>query len=461
MKPFAHRIAVALSICLTASALFSAPAARADVAPLLQSQVPTLAPMLKKVLPAVVNIRTIGHVEAQQTNPLLNDPFFRRFFGIPNQPAPQERETQSVGSGVIVDAAKGYVLTNHHVVAQADTIKLILQDQRELDAKVVGSDPETDIAVLKVEDGALTDLPIADSDSLEIGDFVVAIGNPFGLGQTVTSGIVSALGRTTQLGGYQDFIQTDASINPGNSGGALVNLRGELVGINSQIVSRSGGNIGIGFAIPINLARTVMDQLIEHGDVQRGKLGILGQPLTPDLAKAFGLDSPRGALVAQVLPDTPAAKAGLKAEDIILEVNGKEIRNFNQLRNEIGLMRVGDKVKLTVLRGGKRKKLTAEIGADKDLASAGARVHPRLDGATIGPIDEAHPLAGKVEGVQVSDVAPRSAAARAGLRPGDIITSVNRRGVKDMAEFRDYAENADQLLLHVRRGGGALFLLIQ
>ena len=455
MKPFAYPFAV-ISLAL-AGALTPA---HADVAPLLKSQVPTLAPMLKPVLPAVVNIRTTGKVSSQAEHPLLNDPFFRRFFGVPNQ-QPQERETQSVGSGVIVDAKKGYVLTNHHVVAQADSIKIILKDQRELDAKIVGSDPETDVAVLKVEGDNLTDLPIANSDELEIGDFVVAIGNPFGLGQTVTSGIVSALGRTTQLGGYQDFIQTDASINPGNSGGALVNLRGELVGINSQIVSRSGGNIGIGFAIPINLARTVMDQLIEHGDVQRGKLGILGQPLTPELAKAFGMDRPRGALIAQVLPDSPADKAGLKAEDIILEVNGKDIRNFNQLRNEIGLMRVGEKVKLTVLRGGKRKTLTAKIGADADQAAAGERVHPRLEGANLGPIDEQHPLAGQVEGVMVGDVLPRSAAARAGLRPGDIITSVNRRPVTNMEELRARADGAEQLLLHIRRGGGALFLLIQ
>ena len=433
--------------------------ARADATPFLSSEVPTLAPMLKQVLPAVVNIRTSGTVEAQGQNPLLNDPFFRRFFGVPNQP--QERETQSIGSGVIVDSAKGYILTNAHVVAGADSIKIILNDLREIDAKLIGADAETDVAVLKVEDQGLSSLRIANSDNLEIGDFVVAIGNPFGLGQTVTSGIVSALGRTTQLGGYQDFIQTDASINPGNSGGALVNLRGELVGINSQIVSRSGGNIGIGFSIPINLARVAMDQLIEYGDVQRGKLGIIGQPLTPELAKAFGLKDSQGALIAQVLPDTPAEKAGLKAEDIILEINGKEVRNFNQLRNEVGLMRVGEKVKLVVLRDGRRKRITAEIGSDVAATSAGAQVHPRLQGAGFGPIAPEHPLAGKIEGVMVQDIEPRSPAARAGLRPGDVITSVNRKPVSNVQQFSELADGSGQLLLHIRRGNGALFILVQ
>lgn len=433
--------------------------AQADASALLQQQVPTLAPMLKEVLPAVVNIRTIGHVEQRPANPLLNDPFFRRFFGVPDRP--REQETQSIGSGVIIDAKSGYILTNHHVVAQADSIKVILNDLREIDATLVGSDPETDVAVLKVDDDKLRAVPIADSDRLEIGDFVVAIGNPFGLGQTVTSGIVSALGRQTQLGGYQDFIQTDASINPGNSGGALVNLRGELVGINSQIVSRSGGNIGIGFAIPINLATAVKDQLIEHGDVKRGKLGVIGQPVTPDLARAFGMDEPRGALVARVVPDSPAEKAGIKAEDIIVEVNGKEIRNFNQLRNEIGLLRVGEKVKLVVLRDGRRKRITASIGEDELTAAAGDRVHPRLEGASLGPIEGEHPLAGKVEGVLVQNVEQRSPAARSGLRPGDVITSVNRVAIGSVEDFRRAADGAAQLLLHVRRGNGALFLVIQ
>ena len=269
------------------------PVANAEASPLLQSSMPTLAPMLKGVLPAVVNISVATKAEAQ--SPLMMDPMFRRFFGIPDQ-APQNRSLnpQAAGSGVIVDAKKGYILTNHHVVAQAEKIEVNLSDRRTVDAILIGSDPETDIAVLKVDAKNLTALPIADSNMLEVGDFVVAIGNPFGLGQTVTSGIVSALGRITGAEGYQDFIQTDAAINPGNSGGALINLRGELVGINSQILSRSGGNIGIGFAIPTSLATGVMDQLVEHGDVKRGRIGIGGQSLSPELATAFGLERGQG-----------------------------------------------------------------------------------------------------------------------------------------------------------------------
>ncbi len=453
-----QRMLLVGAIALTSIALFP-PAARADAGALPMQQVPTLAPMLKRVLPAVVNIRTIGTAETgAPANPLLDDPFFRRFFGIPNQP--REQETVSIGSGVIIDAKAGYVLTNHHVIADADTIKVILNDQREFDAKLVGSDPETDVALLKIEDDNLQALPIADSDTLEVGDFVVAVGNPFGLGQTVTSGIVSALGRHTQLGGYQDFIQTDAPINRGNSGGALVNLRGELVGINSQILSSSGGNIGIGFAIPINLAMAVKSQIIKYGDVRRGKLGIIGQPLTPDLARAFGLKEPTGALVARVIPGSPADKAGLQAEDIILEVNGKPIRDFNHLRNEIGLMRVGEKVTLTVLRDGRRKRLTARIGEDEQQTADGSRIHPGLAGAQLGPIVEDHPLAGKLKGVLVQDVDPRSPAARAGLRPGDVITSVNRKPIDSVDELRRAAAGAPQLLLHLRRGNGALFLVL-
>ncbi|MDI3259412.1 MAG: trypsin-like peptidase domain-containing protein, partial [Sinobacteraceae bacterium] len=285
------------------------------LAPSAPGQVPSLAPMLKNVLPAVVNIAVRSKVQIQ--NPLLNDPFFRRFFNIPDQP--QEREEQAIGSGVIVDATKGYILTNNHVVAQADKVVVRLNDDRQFDAKIIGTDPQTDLAVLQIKADKLTALPLGDSDKLQVGDFVVAIGSPFNLRQTVTSGIVSGLGRTTDMddGSYQDFIQTDASINPGNSGGALVDLRGELVGINSQILSSSGGSIGIGFAIPINLAKSVMSQLIAYGKVERGRIGIVGQDLTPELAKALGLKIEHGALVSRVLPGSPAAHAGLKAEDVI------------------------------------------------------------------------------------------------------------------------------------------------
>lgn len=418
--------------------------------------------MLKNVLPAVVNISVTS--KAEMRNPLMEDPFFRRFFGEPG-PQPQQREAQSIGSGVIVDAVKGYVLTNNHVVDQADTIKVRLSDDRELEAKLIGKDPDTDIAVLQIKPVNLKALVMSDSDRLEVGDFVVAVGSPFGLRQTVTSGIVSALSRQTGIteGGYEDFIQTDASINPGNSGGALVNLKGELVGIPSNIYSRSGGNIGLGFAIPVNLAKSVMGQLVEFGATQRGRIGIVGQDLTPELAKAFGLSSGRGAVVAQVVPGSPAAKAGLKSEDVILEANGKEIQNFAQLRNLVGLMRVGDKVELKTVREGKPRNTTVTIGKDTEQALAGNKLHPQLEGATFAPRDESNtPDSDDARGVVVQKVDPRSPAARTGLRPNDIIIGVNRKPVNSMADFDKLAGvKSGSLLLHVRRGNGALFLLLQ
>ncbi len=432
---------------------------RADVPPGVLGTTPTLAPMLKGVLPAVVNVSVTSKVEIQ--NPLMQDPFFRHFFGVPDEP--QEREAQSIGSGVIIDAAKGYVLTNHHVVEQADTIKIRLTDDRVLDAKLIGSDPDSDLAVLQVKGDKLKALPFADSEQIEIGDFVVAIGNPFGIGQTVTSGIVSALGRSGLGNAYENFIQTDASINPGNSGGALVNLKGELVGINSQIVSRTGTNVGIGFAIPSNQARYVLNEIIAHGSVERGRIGIGGQNVTPELAKAFGLPAARGAVITQVVPDSPAAKAGLKAEDIILEADGREVRDFDQLRNLIGLHRVGDRVELKVLRDGKPRGVTVVAGKNTEQAAAGAKLHPRLAGALFAPVDEnTAPEQGDVRGVVVQRIQPRSPAARLGLRQGDIIIGVNRQRIAGMKDFEKLA-GADQkeLLLHVRRGNNAFFIVVQ
>jgi len=425
---------------------------------------PSLAPMLKEVMPAVVNISVTSKAELQ--NPLLQDPFFRRFFGAPEeQQQPQEREAQAIGSGVIVDAVKGYVLTNNHVVEQADSVTVRLSDDREFEAKVVGKDPGTDIAVLQIKADKLTALKMANSDQLQVGDFVVAIGSPFGLRQTVTSGIVSGLSRQTGIseGGYEDFIQTDASINPGNSGGALVNLRGELVGIPSNILSRSGGNIGIGFAIPTNLAKSVMGQIVEFGTLQRGRVGVNGQDLTPDLAKAFGLTSTRGAVVTRVLPKSPAEKAGLKSEDIILEANGRTIENFAQLRNLIGLQRIGEKVDLKVLRDGKTRNVSVTIGKEEEVAADTAGLHPQLKGATFSALDEATQRAnGDNRGVQVQAIAPGSPAARSGLRPGDVVIGVNRRPVENLADFQKLASpQAPELLLHVRRGQGALFILIR
>jgi Do/DeqQ family serine protease len=455
-----NRTAPLAALALT-FALGAALPARADVPAGMLGGTPTLAPMLKGVLPAVVNVSVTSKVEIQ--NPLLQDPFFRRFFGVPDD-QPQEREAQAIGSGVIIDAAKGYVLTNHHVVEQADSIKIRLTDDRVLEAKLIGSDPDSDLAVLQVPSSGLKALPFADSDKIEVGDFVVAIGNPFGIGQTVTSGIVSALGRTGLGNAYENFIQTDASINPGNSGGALVTLKGELVGINSQIVSRTGGNIGIGFAIPSNQARFVLNEILQHGSVVRGRIGIQGgQEMTPELAKAFGLSTLRGAIIGDVVPDSPADKAGIKGGDVILEVNSHEVRDFGHLRNLIGMMKVGDRIDLKLLREGKPRTVSVIVGKNTEQAEAGGKLHPRLAGAVFAPADEnTAPSAGDARGVVVQRIQPRSPAARLGLRQGDIVIGVNRQRITGMQDFEKLA-GADQkeLLLHVRRGNNAFFIVVQ
>jgi Do/DeqQ family serine protease len=448
---------------------------RADIPPALlagsSGQVPSLAPMLKTVLPTVVNIAVSSKVQIE--NPLLNDPFFRRFFNVPPGQQPQEREEQAIGSGVIVDAARGYVLTNNHVVDKAEKIKVRLNDDRQVDAKLIGKDPQTDLAVLQIKVEGLTALPLGDSDALQVGDFVVAIGSPFNLKQTVTSGIVSGLSRNAggEDGSYQDFIQTDASINPGNSGGALINLRGELVGINSQILSGSGGSIGIGFAIPVNLAKSVMSQLIASGKVDRGRIGIVGQDLTPELVKALGLkENTHGALVAKVGAGTPADKAGLKDGDVVIQANGRTIKNMPELRNLIGLLKVGDKVEMTVLREGGTRQFTVVVGKTPEekvgaaeessgkegAAGAGKGLNPKLKGATFGA-----PQDSDIKGVQVTEVEPGSPAADAGLRPGDIIAKVNNHSIGGLGDFQKYAGGEGDLLLYVRRGEGALYLALQ
>jgi serine protease Do/serine protease DegQ len=323
-------------------------------------EVPTLAPVLKEAMPGVVNIAVRGTIPVKD-NPLYGDPFFRRYFDLPERPP--EREFQSAGSGVIVDAERGYVLTNNHVIAQADQVTVGLHDGRRLKAELVGTDPEVDIALLKVPAEDLVAVPLGDADKLEVGDFVVAIGNPFGLGQTVTSGIVSALGRSgLGIEGYEDFIQTDAAINPGNSGGALIDLRGRLIGINTAIVGPSGGNVGIGFAIPVNMAREIMEQIVAYGTVRRGQLGVVVQDLTPELAEAFRLDVSRGAVIADVAPGSSAERSGLARGDVIVAVDGASIRDAGHLRNRIGLLRLGERVDLTVIREGERLSVTARTG---------------------------------------------------------------------------------------------------
>lgn len=330
---------------------------------------PTLAPMLQQVTPAVVNIAVLSRQPAQD-NPLLRDPFFRRFFNIPDVP-PQGAPRMSAGSGVIVDAQHGYVMTNNHVVANGVEVHVTLKDRRRFKAEVIGTDPATDIALLRIDADHLTEVRFGDSDELEVGDFVIAIGNPFGLGQTVTSGIVSALGRQSGLRveGYEDFIQTDASINPGNSGGALVNLRGELIGINTAIVAPAGGNVGIGFAVPSDMAKSVMDQLMRYGEVRRGQLGVSVQDVTPDTAESLGMNQASGALINMVVNGSPAERSGLRTGDVILALDGKPVEDASDLRNRLGLVPLGSRVDLTVLRSGRTLSISSTVARQQPPAA--------------------------------------------------------------------------------------------
>ncbi len=420
-------------------------------------QLPSLSPLIKEVGPSVVNISTFT-TQTMRQNPLLNDPFFRRFFNIPpDQKMPQSRRTQSAGSGVIINAKEGTVITNHHVIDGADEIHVGLEDGRSYKATLIGSDPEVDIAVLQLEEFEdLIDIKIANSDGLEVGDFVIAIGNPFGLGQTVTSGVVSALGRSgLGIEGYENFIQTDASINPGNSGGALVNLNGELVGINTAIMAPAGGNIGIGFAIPSNMADSSIDQILEHGEVKRGQLGVIIQDLSRELAEAFDIDKQqRGVVIAGVQPGSAAESAGLEAGDIVISIDGEPVESSAQLRNEIGQRRIGQKLRVTILRDGKTKVVQAKVGeAVSQLASNGS-VHPFLEGASLESFSDG--------GVEITAIERDSTAAESGLRPGDVILSANRYKVGDLDDLRKILKQSSQrIVLRVKRGNAALYLVLQ
>ena len=438
------------------AAVAAAAALAATVPALAQksTEYPSFAPVIKRVAPAVVNIGVRGTVAAPR-NPFFDDPGFRRFFGLPPDAAPREREFRSAGSGVIVDAKNGYIVTNAHVIKNASEITITLVDDLELTAEVVGADERSDVAVLRVKDGKLpAEIALADSSQLQVGDFVIAIGNPFGLQHTVTSGIVSALGRTgISRDSLEDFIQTDAAINPGNSGGALVGLDGELVGINSVILSGSGGNIGIGFAIPSNMVRSIMEQLIQSGEVNRGQLGVTTLSLSPEFRKSLGLaDDAQGALVSQVAEGSAAARAGIEVGDVITSVRGQTIKSNTELRNTIGMLKVGESVVIGLLREGKPRTVTAVLREPAQLADASA-IHPALAGAEL--VEAGEDAGG---GVRVRGVQQGSPAAQVGLLPDDRIIAVNRSRIASLAQLRDAAKGQSSMLLQLRRGNQVLLL---
>lgn len=423
-------------------------------------EMPSLAPIIDQVAPAVVNISVQGSVEVN--NQLSQDPFFRRFL-----PPDTRREVQSAGSGVIVDAENGYILTNHHVIENADEITVALIDERTLDATVVGSDSGSDIAVLKVEPDDLLEMPLGNSDGLRVGDFVVAIGNPFRLRHTVTSGIVSGLGRTgINPEGYEDFIQTDASINPGNSGGALVNLKGELVGVNSAIFSRTGGNIGIGFAIPVNMARSVMDQLVAYGAVRRGLLGVSIATVTPDIAQSYDLEDTSGALVTAVGSGSAAEAAGLAIGDVIIGVDGQSIEDPSSLRNAIGLMRPGDAVIVSYVREGNVNTASATLGelqaaAVQTESERLSQVDPVFEGAVFETNGQTRTNFNGVTGILAVQVEQGSSAFLRGLRTGDIITHINRQRVETVSAASDIIEDARSIILQVSRDNRGVLILMR
>ena len=418
----------------------------------LQQQQPSLAPMLEKVLPSVVSINVEGTAKMQSNMPEE----FRRFFGYPDS---QSRSFSGLGSGVIIDAEKGYIVTNNHVIDNADKITVSLNDGHEYQAKLIGKDPQSDIALLKVDDASkLTAIKIADSDKTRVGDYVVAIGNPFGIGQTVTSGIISALARSgLNMNGFENFIQTDASINQGNSGGALVNLNGELVGINTAIIAPSGGNVGIGFAIPSNMVKSLTSQLIEYGEVKRGVLGIKGNELTSDIAKAFDLEVQKGAFVSEVIADSAAQEAGIKSGDVIVSMDGKPVDSFAELRAKIATTGAGRTVKLGLIRDGKEISVEVKLKNSDQLSTEAKSLHPALDGATLTNGD----VKGQ-KGVLIESIAKNSPASRLSLQEGDLITGVNKTRVESISDLRKIIDsNPSAIALNIVRGDSRLYLILR
>ncbi|MGM3162804.1 serine endoprotease DegP [Dickeya undicola] len=476
--------ALALSLAMAVGTL-PATATAAESVSSSGAQLPSLAPMLEKVMPSVVNISVEGHTAAtrgaaqQQLPPFFgeNSPFCQE--GSPFQSSPMcqgegdddegegdgdggsapQQAFQALGAGVIINAAKGYVVTNNHVVENADKIQVRLSDGRKYDAKVIGKDPRSDVALIQLKDFRnLTEIKMADSDQLRVGDYAVAIGNPYGLGETATSGIISALGRSgLNIENYEDFIQTDAAINRGNSGGALVNLNGELIGLNTAILAPGGGNIGIGFAIPSNIVKNLVSQIVEYGEVKRGELGILGTELNSDIAKAMKVDAQRGAFVSQVQPNSAAAKAGIKAGDVVVSMNGKAISSFSALRAQIGSLPVGSKLTLGLIREG--KPVTVEVTLQQSTQSqvASGNLNSAIEGAELS-----NTQANGQKGVKVEKVKPNSAAAKIGLKPDDVILGVNQQPVENIGELRKIIDSKPPVLaLNIRRGNSDLYLLIQ
>ncbi|NIG44472.1 serine endoprotease DegQ [Enterobacter sp. Acro-832] len=446
--------AIALSVGLSLSASVPVFAAIPSQVP-SQAAIPSLAPMLEKVLPAVVSVQVEGTAVQSQRVPEE----LKKYFG-DESPDQQAQPFEGLGSGVIIDAAKGYILTNNHVISQADKISVQLNDGREFDAKLIGGDDQSDIALLQVQNPSnLTQIAIADSDKLRVGDFAVAVGNPFGLGQTATSGIVSALGRSgLNLEGLENFIQTDASINRGNSGGALLNLNGELIGINTAILAPGGGSIGIGFAIPSNMAKTLAQQLIQFGEIKRGLLGIKGMEMSADIAKAFNINVQRGAFVSEVLPNSGSAKAGIKSGDVIVSLNDKPLSSFAELRSRIATTEPGAKVKLGLIRDG--KPLNVEVTLDKSTSSSASAelIAPALQGATLSDGQ----LKDGTKGIRIDTVEKSSPAAQAGLHQEDVIIGVNRNRVQSIAELRKVLESKPAVIaLQVMRGNESIYILLR
>ncbi len=451
----------ALALCIAFGLTSSLPAQAALPAAIPGQAMPSLAPMLEKVLPAVVSVHVEGTQQVQR--PTLPKEF-KYFFGPGTPQGDQQpgdsRPFEGLGSGVIINAAKGYVITNNHVVNGADKIKVQLNDGREFDAKLVGRDEQTDLALLQLPDPkGLSEIKMADSDTLRVGDFAVAVGNPFGLGQTATSGIISALGRSgLNLEGLENFIQTDASINRGNSGGALINLNGELIGINTAILAPGGGNIGIGFAIPSNMVQNLSQQLIEFGAVKRGLLGIKGSEMTADMAKAFKIDTQRGAFVSEVLPGGAAAKAGVKAGDIIVAIEGKPITSFAELRVKIGTTAPGKAIKLGLLREGKPVEVTVTLDDSAATTSSAEILTPSLQGASLSNGQ----LKDGTKGVAVDDVVKDTPAAQIGLHKGDVIIGINRERVENIIQLRKVLESKPAVMaMNIMRGDESIFLLLR